>query len=164
MFEKQLIPVGLPRQGTDNRRTHFVRDLLARQKKDKQGDRCGRTVPGSREQMPRVRIRANDWQCFCSAGHGVPRDAASWIGRRKIYPHTRSTTTHHTAATPPFTSQTYLRRNSTPRLQPPHATKQLDVRYGKNHPPHRLCRSDDATRQEKPATATKPDITTSMNI
>lgn len=49
--------------------------------------------PRKQEQIPRVRIRANDWRCFRSAGHGVPRDAASWVGRRKIYPHTRSTAT-----------------------------------------------------------------------
>lgn len=46
-------------------------------------------APRGEEQIPRVWIRANDWQRFRSAaGHGVPRDAASWVGRRKIYPHT----------------------------------------------------------------------------
>lgn len=98
----------------------------------------GGLLRGEEEQIPRVWIRANDWQRFRSAGHGVPRDAASWVGRRKIYPHTATHTPVHVRHRQPDVSPAQLRL-----LHPPFVSKQLDAHYGKNHPSRGSFRDDD---------------------
>lgn len=100
-------------------------------------DKAG-LLRGEEEQIPRVWIRANDWQRFRSAGHGVPRDAASWVGRRKIYPHTATRTPVHVRHRQPDVSPAQLRL-----LHPPFVSKQLDAHYGKNHPSRGSFREDD---------------------
>lgn len=68
----------------------------------------------------------------------MPRDAASWVGRRKIYPHTATHTPVHVRHRQPDVSPAQLRL-----LHPPFVSKQLDAHYGKNHPSRGSFRDDD---------------------
>lgn len=95
----------------------------------------------------------------------MPRDAASWVGRRKIYPHTATHTPVHVRHRQPDVSPAQLRL-----LHPPFVSKQLDAHYGKNHPSRGSFRDDDDDEsaaqglRDREETEREPDITTSMNI
>ena len=113
----------------------------------------GGLLRGEEEQIPRVWIRANDWQRFRSAGHGVPRDAASWVGRRKIYPHTATHTPVHVRHRQPDVSPSSFHFQTT--WCPLWEKSSLSGLV----PRRRRRRRQSSDREER-----ETDITTSMNI